>query len=73
MCGFLWSNDLNDLEREKDSNILLSYLNKKIFSRLKSKQTEIDILLKSKLSEFEKMYSEQLLDDNKLKYKYWNL
>ena len=67
---FYEGNDLNDLEREKDSNILLSYLNKKTFSQgLKSKQIEIDILLKSKLLEFEKMYSEQLLDDNKLKYR----
>ena len=71
---FIWffyeGNDLNDLEREKNSNILSAYLNKKAFSQgLKNKQKEVDDFLKSKLLEFEEMYAEQLLDDNKIKYK----
>ena len=67
---FYEGNDLNDLEREKNSNILSAYLNKKTFSQgLKNKQKEVDDFLKSKLLEFEEIYAEQLLDDNKIKYK----
>ena len=67
---FYEGNDLNDLEREKKSNILLNYLYDKSFSQnIKDKQDKVDILLRSKFLEIEKFNKEFSLKNNKLKYK----
>ena len=67
---FYEGNDLNDLEREKKSNILTNYLYDRNFSQnIKDKQNEVDSLSRSKFLEIEKFNKELALKNNKLKYK----
>ena len=67
---FYEGNDLNDLEREKKSNILSNYLYDKNFSQnIKDKQDKVDSLSRSKFLEIEKINKKLSLKNNKLKYK----
>ena len=67
---FYEGNDLNDLEREKKSNILSNYLYDKNFSQnIKNKQDKVDSLSRSKFLEIEKINKKLSLKNNKLKYK----
>ena len=67
---FYEGNDLNDLEREKKSNILINYFYDKNFSQnIKDKQDEVDSLSRTKFLEIEKFNKELALKNNKLKYK----
>ena len=67
---FYEGNDLNDLDREKKSNILSNYLYNKNFSQnIKDKQDKVDSLSRSKFLEIEKINKKLSLKNNKLKYK----